>query len=331
MLLHDLLNFSAGPRLRDKVSHGEISLAGVGSDVAERLLGLLLLCCSLPGQDGQPCQLTENISDELTENICQLTENISDQLTENISDQLTENICQLTENISDQLVPHCGSKGYESKYHPHSLLKQDLLKCCSLMAGWMDWPRVSHEELDFPQWKIFSMNYSFHLEPSRDTNSDIYKDVLSIPLLVTFIENIRLDVLYRPKCEIEFGLLVHRTVSCLISIFTETKESLLIKKEMFLSHQMRSRRRDTYKKMLVLLPRIVEDLNLLVFLLAFIYYFLNGVPDLTPSARQKISKVLKLILKHSENLVSYSNCNKWTEASNLSSQICLLIARNFQV
>ena len=294
VLLHDLLNFSAGPRLRDKVSHGEISLAGVGSDVAERLLGLLLLCCShpLPGQDDQPCQLTEN--------------------------------------ITDQLVPHCGSKGYESKYHPHSLLKQDLLKCCSLMAGWMDWPRVSHEELDFPQWKSFSMNYLFHLEPSSDMNSDIFKDVLSIPLLVTFIENIRLDVLYRPKSEIEFGLLIHRTVLCLINIFTETKESLINKKEMFQSHQMRSRRRDTYKKMLLLLPRIVEDLNLLVFLLAFIYYFLNGVPDLTPSARQKISKVLKLILKHSENLVSYSNCNKWAEASNLSSQICLLIARNFQ-
>ncbi|MPC17149.1 Endoplasmic reticulum membrane-associated RNA degradation protein [Portunus trituberculatus] len=160
--LFDLLNFSQGPRVRDRVSHGEADPGSVSPSAAifALHLSLLILSCESENHDNAIPRHTRGYC--IGKNCCNnldTTFKSSNKDEETIKHPIlphppllpSSRLSQETENALQVLREWIS--GYRSHYHPTALLHASLLSSTSLLSGWMEWKRVERSEMDYVEWE----------------------------------------------------------------------------------------------------------------------------------------------------------------------------------
>ncbi|XP_042887963.1 endoplasmic reticulum membrane-associated RNA degradation protein-like isoform X2 [Penaeus japonicus] len=340
--LHDLLNFVQGPRVRDRVSHGEAELQEIPSFMTCHILYLSLLVLSSEGpeSDEAPCDtinkmkcmnlkglrkessaLEGNIHKDISDTECPEHCPASDEACSqdrkcvsdpsNLSDQSKEVISKLRRNL----------KNYKCVFHPSALLQKKLMLSVSCLSNWIYWERVDSKDLDYPEWESWDMielpevlSYP-PLHISHNVCSlDNIKDFLG------FVKDIQYRVLYRPKQEIELISILQRITGCISTTLENTCKNMTLKYSQYINKRLRSRQRETYRRQLIAVPVIVSTCYLTCQVIYLIFLAINKSGDLSQSSFTSLIRMLKPLLKVTENLVSNTSlsANRWDEAASIS-------------
>lgn len=334
--LHDLLNFVQGPRVRDRVSHGEVKLGEVPQSVAYHVLCLCFLVLSLGNwridkKNVNVCSQHDAISgclkpttDEKSCDVKCTEHNSVDQackcMTGSVLNSLV--ITKTSKNLEHLMVKLAGCiDNYKSMYHPSSLLQKKLVCCVSQVKDWITWKRIPNTELNYDDWEQgvkveLPELASFHpLGCSHKVTS-----IHNIHELVSQIENIDFEVLYRPKPELEMVSVLYKIISNIQSALENICENLSVKYSQYLDKKLRSRQRETYRRQLNATPTVILNCCFTIQIVYLIFSKISNTSELKKSCFSNLMRGLKTVLKVHENIVSQTSLsiNRWDEAMSIS-------------
>ncbi|XP_042205058.1 endoplasmic reticulum membrane-associated RNA degradation protein-like isoform X2 [Homarus americanus] len=358
--LHDLLNFVQGPRVRDRVSHGEVKFDQIPQSVAHHTLYLSLLVLSLgnwrsrckrtlicktlscistknidssePGEDKMCCDMKQkNNEKEAGTGNCEMNVCVCGINLDSIAvSEASENLINLVKVLSG-----CIEK-YKSFYHPTAIFHKKLLSSVTQLSEWRTWERADCSELDYDDWES-QISVSLEL-PQMITFPpfNITHKVVSLDNVQEFISqicSINYEVLYRPKPEIEVVSMLHRIILNVQSALDNICENLAIKYSHYVQKQLRSRQRETYRRQLNAIPTVIMNCYLTVQFIHLLFLSVNRIDQLSKSCVHNLLKVLKAVLKVQENVVSQTNvnANRWDEAMCISLQNMKVIRQKYSV
>nr|XP_027224498.1 endoplasmic reticulum membrane-associated RNA degradation protein-like isoform X2 [Penaeus vannamei]XP_027224499.1 endoplasmic reticulum membrane-associated RNA degradation protein-like isoform X2 [Penaeus vannamei]XP_027224500.1 endoplasmic reticulum membrane-associated RNA degradation protein-like isoform X2 [Penaeus vannamei] len=343
--LHDLLNFIQGPRIRDRVSHGEAKLQEIPRFITCHIIYLSLLVLSSGGSDNDeaPSDTTNKVkcinlngageeyvlNDKLRGNIQENTSDTkcpehcpppSDEACSQdkkctndnyLSDQGKELIVTLKRNI----------RHYKCIFHPSALLHRKLIHAVSYISNWIYWDKVDSLELDYPEWESWDkiqLPRAITYPPLHISHNVC--NLHSMEDFLVLVKDIQYRVLYRPKQEVELISILHRITACILATLEKTYENMTLKYSQYINKRLRSRQRETYRRQLIAVPVIVSCCYLTSQVIYLLFLAINRSGDLSQSSFTCLMRVLKPVLKVTENLVTQTSLsvNRWDEASSLS-------------
>ncbi|XP_071513461.1 endoplasmic reticulum membrane-associated RNA degradation protein-like isoform X2 [Panulirus ornatus] len=355
--LHDLLNFVQGPRVRDRVSHGEVKLEYIPQSISQHILYLCLLILSLGNWRCLSKVMCVCYQDESCiycnaksvyyldtgedKTCCDQKQSYFDGLA--VNDATKRCICEIkfdfitvTETSEDfnhlvAVLSRCIEK-YKSIYHPSAILHEKLTSCTTLLDDWTTWKRVDCSELDYNDWENrekLELPKIIFFFPLKIAHKVVNLD--DIQEFLTLILNINFEVLYRSKMELEFVSLLHRIIANVQSSLENICENLSVKYLLYVNKKLRSRQRETYRRQLNAIPVVIINCYLTVQAVYLLFFSINRVSQLSKSCSSDLLRVLKVVLKAHENIVSQTslNANRWEEAVSVSLKNITTIKENF--
>lgn len=353
--LHDLLNFVQGPRVRDRVSHGEVRLEQIPQNITQHILYLCLLVLSLgnwrcSSKKVCVCRLDESCINCDAENFNYLDveeDKTCDQ--KNYFDGYTINnevkrcvsvikfdsfiITEISEDLQYLIVVLSGCiEKYKSIYHPSAILHEKLIYCVIQLNDWTTWERVDCNELDYNDWvsrERLELPKKISFLPLSITHKVVSLD--NVQEFLTNISNMKFEVLYRSKMELEFVSVLHRIIANVQSSLDNICENLSVKYSLYVSKKLRSRQRETYRRQLNAIPTVLINCYLTTQAVYLLFFSINRISQLSKSCSSNLLRVLKAVLKVHENIVSQTNLNvnRWEEALSISEKNITIIKENF--
>ncbi|XP_045592123.1 endoplasmic reticulum membrane-associated RNA degradation protein [Procambarus clarkii] len=353
--LQDLLNFVQGPRVRDRISHGEVQLEELPQNIAQSTMYLCLLVLSLGSwrskmQRTSTCSQMKcshynidcvNLVDPVTDDLyCYLKDmyikrDTDDNEIKKCTNSMLESlsVIEASENLIVLLTKLSGCiEKYKSIYHPSAILQDQLVSSVSQLKNWLTWERVDFEELGYDDWK--NKNSSELPEmvsiPSVDSKHEV-KSLDQIKDFLSHICNVSYEVLYRPKPELEVVSVLQRVASSVQSALANICKSLSIRYVQYINKKLRSRQRETYRRQLNAIPAIVLNIYLALQIIYVVFFSINRVSYLSKPCFTNLLSVLKSMLKFQENIASQTNLNtnRWDEALSLSLKSITTIKKYF--
>ncbi|ESO85400.1 hypothetical protein LOTGIDRAFT_229422 [Lottia gigantea] len=306
-LLYDVLVYPEGPRLRDRLSHGETDLSDVSKDWIDKTWYILIyLIYEFQYKDKH---------------------------------KVPETVTKFKDTIEK----------YESQYHPIALLKKKILCVVNLTCNMIEWIKIDPTlkswkstadgfEIfinDNPSYKKLETGIKQFIEHQIsdgfdahvwyceifNNNKDIIDQLLSrkISTLYRFDDVIQDEEVQSSRNTIkesEIVTLLLRINIELETVLIQLQSITLSRQEKLYSKQLRSRQRDNTQKLLYCLPVIHVSIH---FICIFTVYQLYKLQSYTQSHLKLLQRCLKLTLKFSENLRTFtgSDKNKWQEAMEL--------------
>ncbi|XP_068219836.1 endoplasmic reticulum membrane-associated RNA degradation protein-like isoform X1 [Palaemon carinicauda] len=324
--LHDMLNFMSGPRVRDRLSHGEIKLDHVSEDIAYHMICISLLVLSIEHWRGEKeavneyrflCKVNNDLAvtphlklDIFSHHSCNTKSIYQSLLAFNIS-----KISSPTETLIQLMKSHIME--YQCAYHPRAVLHEKLISCILKLEKWSEWDRVSCSEIQYPDWEtgcLLEMPVYFCFPPLTGFKYETHR----LPEIINFklhVKSTKYTVLYRSKVEIELISLCNRIICCAQLALDNIKDNLSVKYSQYVNKTLRSRQRSTYRRQLAAVPTIILNFYTTCQL---IFAILLIADDLlcAGTSLTNVMKTLKKILKLHENIVSNTNLNmnRWDEA-----------------
>ncbi|XP_064110921.1 endoplasmic reticulum membrane-associated RNA degradation protein-like [Macrobrachium nipponense] len=323
--LHDILNFVNGPRVRDKLSHGEVKLDHVSKDITYHTLYISLLVLSLRhwrcekeacNEYSSLCKVTDELAvtpycklDSCSPHFCD-KKSISQMLSCNMSkiSLPTKSLVHLMKNYM---------LDYQCAYHPKAVLHKNLSSSIVKLEEWSQWDRVSCSDLEYPDWETCSLRvmpdyFSFLALTGLRCGAQGF---LEMSHFMLHVKEAKYRVLYGSNLEIELISLCNRIVCCIQLVLDNIKDSLRVKYSQYVNKTLRSRQRETYRRQLSAVPTIVLNCYATC---QVVYTHFMLVDDLlsTKTPITNVLKTLRKILKLQENIVSHTNVNvnRWDEA-----------------
>jgi len=299
LLMYDLLTLPEGPRVRDKLSHGEV-LFSFNSD------------------DEKSQKVMKALAGHL---LAVLVILLSKKTVTPVSEDLTQ-VLQTYQN-------------YKSLFHPTTLLVNSLLQNLANIEkiSFVKTPsdfEFEKTELDFFKPEENSTALKYFLESV--TAGINCQNGISRPEIIQNVSKAlkcyQGSTLYRPRHEYEM-LTVLQKISDQVSLTCErVVENLLEKLELFESKEMRSRQRVTYKRMLETIPKVQKVMLIIIFFNFHILVKKDNFSMMAPGKLNLFVKYLKKVLKICENICSkvHTQKNMWDEAEKLLIQLHTLIS-----
>jgi len=295
LLMFDLLTFPEGPRIRDKLSHGEVFF-------------------SLDSNERDSNIIMKTVAQHL---LTVLVNILSKANRKSIID-----IC----HSADSSYTVQTYRDYKSVFHPTTLLINSLIDNLNQIN------KISllkiPSSMDLIQLKSEDIDESVIILIQQCLRKDVKS--LDSDCLTHFEQCMRYyrgACLYRSRQEYEILTLLQK-VSDQISIASNrTVENLKEKMDLFGSNEMRSRQRVTFKKMLEIVPLVQREMSVTVI---FIYHILQEKEQASLFEHKKHEshvKYVKKILKDCENISAnvQSHKNKWEEVDKLINSLHSLI------
>ncbi|XP_074044202.1 endoplasmic reticulum membrane-associated RNA degradation protein isoform X4 [Macrotis lagotis] len=315
--LWDFLNYQDGPRVRDHLSHGEISLNDFPKEVANQLFAFsIVLLLRFVGED------VLSVSKE---------------------------------NASIKTLINCANC-YCSQFHPLSQLKKKILYCEKSIRIWPQLPLVPVEQIqeatrleDTPETndchhliiKISSELQHYMLQ--GDCNLSNLLDnppTAKWSLLLHELCNKRIRTLYCPRSVLEVLVILQKiSVQCHL-VSDQIIATTEIRFKQWMQKTLRSRQRQNYLRMLsrinlsfrfvlvegspqtamLSIKLLCPVLQLILLLITLELVNIHTVNEKNICEYQQYLKFLKSVLQYTENLVTYSNQekNKWDESINIT-------------
>ncbi|NWV68328.1 EMARD protein, partial [Malurus elegans] len=300
--LWDFLNHQEGPRIRDRLSHGEINLETFPREIANQIVGfaITLLC---------------RFSDE--------------------------DMFSLKEHMVIKPLMSCASC-YQSRFHPISRLKKQVLECMKSIHLWLELPRVPEEQVQaikglevndeantstlmiseiVSQWKQY-------MPQNCCSSDDPIHSVLAERLLVELCD-IHICTLYSPRPVLVVVVVLRKISSQCHQVSQQVTASAGLRYTQWVKKTLRSRQRHNYLRMLNSIKFLSPVLRLILLLITLELVNVHSVCKKNPFAYQQYLKFLKSVLQYTENLVTYTSPekNKWDETIKLTNKALIKIRK----
>ncbi|NXH42046.1 EMARD protein, partial [Dicaeum eximium] len=300
--LWDFLNHQEGPRIRDRLSHGEINLETFPREVANQIVGFAITI------------------------LCRFSD---------------EDMFSLKENMVIKPLMNCASC-YQSRFHPVSRLKKQVLECMKSIHLWPELPTLPEEQVQ----KIKGLEGNAeantlilmiseiisqlqHYMPQNYCSSDdSISSVLTERLLVELCDA-RICTLYSPRPVLEVVVLLRKISAQCHQVSQQVTAGAGLRYTQWVNKTLRSRQRHNYRRMLNSIKFLSPVLQLILLLTTLELVNVHSVCKKNPFDYQQYLKFLKSVLQYTENLVTYTSPekNKWDETMELTKKTLIKIRK----
>ncbi|NXD29908.1 EMARD protein, partial [Spelaeornis formosus] len=300
--LWDFLNHQEGPRVRDRLSHGEINLETFPRVVANQIIGFAITI------------------------LCRFSD---------------EDMYSFKEHMVIKPLMNCASC-YQSRFHPVSRLKKQVLECMKSILLWPELPTVPEEQIEkikglegnaeantlmliIPE--IISQ-FQHYMPQNCCSSDDPIDSVLTERLLVELCDT-RLSTLYSPRAVLEVVVVLRKISAQCHQVSQQVIAAAGLRYEQWLNKTLRSRQRHNYGRMLSSIKFLSPVLRLILLLITLELVSVYSVSKKNPFDYQQYLKFLKSVLQYTENLVTYTGPekNKWDETMELTKKILIKIRK----
>ncbi|XP_053446337.1 endoplasmic reticulum membrane-associated RNA degradation protein isoform X5 [Nycticebus coucang] len=292
--LWDFLNHQEGPRIRDRLSHGEINLRDFPKEVTNQLLAFSLVL------------LLRFVDEDLL----------------------------LVLQVKAEIKLLIGlTEGYVSRCHPVSQLKKQVLRCEESIGAWplllgpeepVQEPRlVDNSETNACHSLITKIMCELHqhVPESPHTLSKAGKlPAERWPQVLGRLCSTPIPTLFCPRAVLEVVAVLRRISAQCQQVSSQVILSLELRHRKWVERTLRSRQRQNYLRMLSSVRLLSPMLSLILLLITLELVNVHVVGGKPACESQQYLKFLKWILQYTENLVAYTSCekNKWHETVSLT-------------
>ncbi|XP_039235459.1 endoplasmic reticulum membrane-associated RNA degradation protein isoform X2 [Pipra filicauda] len=275
--LWDFLNHQEGPRVRDRLSHGEINLEAFPREVANQIVAfaITLLC---------------RFSDE--------------------------NMFSLKEHTVIKPLMNCASC-YQSRFHPISRLKKQVLECMKSIHLWSGLPTVSEEQVQTIKGLEENAEAStlilmiseitsqlVQYMPQNCCSSDDPINSVLTERLLTELCDTRVCTLYSPRPVLEIVVILRKISTQCHQVSEQVIAGAEVRYTQWVNKTLRSRQRHNYLRMLNSIKFLSPVLRLILILITVEVVSVHAVCKKNPFDYQQYLK------KHQDQLEVYrsSHC-----------------------
>ncbi|XP_062346181.1 endoplasmic reticulum membrane-associated RNA degradation protein [Cinclus cinclus] len=300
--LWDFLNHQDGPRIRDRLSHGEINLETFPREVANQIIGFAITI------------------------LCRFSD---------------EDMYSFKEHMVLKPLMSCASC-YQSRFHPISRLKKQVLECMKSVHLWPELPTVPEEQVE----KIKGLEgnaeantlilmisemisqLQHYLPQNCCSSDDPINSVLTERLLVELCDT-RICTLYSPRPVLEVVVVLRKISAQCHQVSRQVIAGAGLRYTQWVSKTLRSRQRHNYRRMLNSIKFLSPVLRLVLLLITLELLSVHSVCKKNPFDYQEYLKFLKSVLQYTENLVTYTSPdkNKWDETVELTKKTLIRIKK----
>ncbi|XP_068087150.1 endoplasmic reticulum membrane-associated RNA degradation protein [Anabrus simplex] len=300
-MLQDLFVHQAGPRIRDKIGHGECDLYDIPKHLVNHVICVVLVI------------------------VLKLREvNLS-----GCDHPLHEHLNYCDSGGSVELLEHKiihSYKTYFSLYHPSSLLKKSIVTEMQCLDEWKKYPRHlldSKERSDV----IHDVNENLlHLLNiiEKSVGDFVFAIDTTSQSICKHVSSVKIHTIFRPKVESEIISILRHIIDNIHVISSQVNQQLLEKFLSYSQHKMRSRNRETYQRMLETIPLLERTILCVILIVSIWLHKINHVSDMPHDRYTHCLKFLKKILQFVENVAIYSkqDKNRWYETGLLARKFC---------
>ncbi|NXB41589.1 EMARD protein, partial [Eulacestoma nigropectus] len=300
--LWDFLNHQEGPRIRDRLSHGEINLETFPREVANQIVGFAITI------------------------LCRFSD---------------EDMFSLKEHMDIKPLMNCASC-YRSQFHPISRLKKQVLECMKSIHLWPELPTVPEEQIPMikglegnAEANTFILMISEiisqlqHYMPQNCCSSDDPIDSVLTERLLMELCDTRICTLYSPRPVLEVVVVLRKISTQCHQVSQQVIAGAGLRYTQWMNKTLRSRQRHNYLRMLNSIKFLSPVLRLILLLITLELVSVHSVCKKNPFDYQQYLKFLKSLLQYTENLVTHTSPekNKWDETMELTNKILIKIRK----
>ncbi|NXJ29404.1 EMARD protein, partial [Dicrurus megarhynchus] len=300
--LWDFLNHQEGPRIRDRLSHGEINLETFPRELANQIVGFAITV------------------------LCRFSD---------------EDMFSLKEHMVIKPLMNCASC-YRSRFHPISQLKKQVLECMKSIHLWPELPTVPEEQVQMVKGlegnaeantlilmisEIISQ-LQHYMPQNCCSSDDLINSVLTERLLMELCDT-RICTLYSPRPVLEVVVVLRKISTQCHQVSQQVIAGAGLRYSQWVNKTLRSRQRHNYLRMLSSIKFLSPMLRLILLLITLELVSVHSVCKKNPFDYQQYLKFLKSVLQYTENLVTYTSPekNKWDETMELTNKILIKIRK----
>ncbi|NXA96682.1 EMARD protein, partial [Melanocharis versteri] len=300
--LWDFLSHQEGPRIRDRLSHGEINLETFPREVANQIVGFAITI------------------------LCRFSD---------------EDMFSFKEHMVIKPLMNCASC-YRSRFHPISRLKKQVLECMKSIHLWPELPTVPEEQVQTIKGlegnaeantlilmisEIISQ-LQHYMPQNCCSSEDPINSVLTERLLMELCDT-RICTLYSPRPVLEVVVVLRKISTQCHQVSQQVIAGAGLRYAQWVRKALRSRQRHNYRRMLNSIKFLSPVLRLILLLITLELLSVYSVCRKNPSDYQQYLKFLKSVLQYTENLVTYTSPekNKWDETMELTKTTLIKIRK----
>ncbi|XP_051062030.1 endoplasmic reticulum membrane-associated RNA degradation protein [Phodopus roborovskii] len=300
--LWDFLNYQEGPRIRDRLSHGEINLREFPREAASQLLTFSLVLLLRFTEEGS------------------------------LSELKAEAVIQLLVSLA---------QGYRSRCHPAFQLQKQVLSCEESLRMWDVVPLPEEQRQEAARLEGNSEAYACNSLISKilcefcrhmPGNTCAVDGLDGLPRerwpqLLRELCSTRIPTLFCPRLVLEVVVVLRGISSQCQRVSDQVIASLQLRHRQWVERRLRSRQRQNYLRMLNSVSLLSAVLHVTSLLLALEVASVHAVQGKSSQERHQYLRFLKSILQYTENLAAYTSPekNKWKEAISLTHAVLLRI------
>ncbi|KAK2531474.1 Ermard [Columba guinea] len=315
--LWDFLNHQEGPRIRDRLSHGEINLKAFPREAANQIVAFAITL------------------------VCRFSD---------------EDMFAFKEHMVIKPLINCASC-YRSRFHPISQLKKqveathyitffvilfEVLGCTKSIHLWPELPTVPEEHVQtikgsegnaevntfiFMISEIISQLQQY-MPQNYYSSDDPVSSVLTERLLIELCDT-HICTLYSPRPVLEVLVVLRKISTHCHQVSEQVIASAELRYKQWMNKTLRSRQRHNYLRMLNSIKFLSPVLRLILLLITLELVNVHLVCKKNLFDYQQYLKFLKSVLQYTENLVTYTNPekNKWDETVALTNKALIKIRK----
>jgi hypothetical protein len=277
-MLQDIFMHQKGPRIRDKFSHGECNLCDIPQSFTNHIICVTLAVIIKAKEE----EKVKSSSD-----LCSTPQLLTDEVKIPCScdHHSAKTVFKLENKIRD------ASKKYTSKFHPSSLLKNSIVKVGHKLMEWETYPRPeSVEEMKCKTWEeviqedraqLLQVKYDLWNAVSGTIISNKHDGENNFSGVLGFVTEYKIVTIYRSKTESDVLNLLKQITDNIQLICKQVEEGLRDKYQLLCSHILRSRQRETYRRMVNTVPCLHTAVHCVMFILIIHLLHVNSVPAAT--------------------------------------------------
>ncbi|NWS58868.1 EMARD protein, partial [Chunga burmeisteri] len=300
--LWDFLNHQEGPRIRDRLSHGEINLEAFPREVANQIVAFAItLLCRFSDGD----------------------------------------MFAFKEHMVIKTLMNCASC-YRSRFHPISRLKKQVLECMKSIHLWPELPTVPEERVQMIKGLEGNAEASTlilmisemlsqlqqYMPQNCCRSDDPINSVLTERLLIELCDT-HICTLYSPRPVLEILVVLRKISTQCHRVSEQVIASTALRYKQWMNKTLRSRQRHNYLRMLNSIKFLSPVLRLILVLITLELVNVHLVCKKNPFDYQQYLKFMKSVLQYTENLVTYTSPekNKWDETMELTNKALIKIRK----
>ncbi|XP_075727248.1 endoplasmic reticulum membrane-associated RNA degradation protein isoform X2 [Rhipicephalus microplus] len=286
----DIFSYLEGPRLRDKVSHGEVDLKTVSQNLVHHVLHLTALTCS-----------TEQLSGgDMESGYAKALRKASQSYRAHFHP--TQLLWKQIQKATTKLH-HLGTYRQSSEAVNINWNADEIDTCMRLLGT---------------KWNV---------QLPRRWSSSLLADM---ELLRLSVVNTVPKTVFRPRKELTVVTLLRRICDEICVTLDQLNRTLALRTKVFNMRVLRSRQRENFTRLLNSVPKLYDGISLTLWIMFCCIVRVNDTELLDETQLDKLLRLLKALMKFVENLHSQTSPtqNRWDESCKSCKDCVVMLLRH---